>query len=504
MHDYVIVGAGTAGCVLAARLSEDPDVSVLLVEAGPAARRLEVAVPAAFPRLYGGPLDWAYRTAPQEALDGREIVYPRGRMVGGSASLNAMMVVRGHRSDHDEWGVPGWSWADLEPCYARSAAGPFPRDRRRRAGTLTTAFVEAARAHGLPAIDVSEPDGEGVGLVPTSTRRGRRYSVVHGYLRPVRRRANLTMLTGAHVTRVLFDGRHATGVEALLDGHEETLPAAREVILAAGAVDTPKLLLLSGVGPAAELAAHGIGRVADLSVGENLRDHVANGLLVATEGAPTLYTAERIRHLAQWLVLRRGPLTSNVAEAAAFLRSDPSLPAPDLELIFAPVPFEEEGTVPPSRDGITVAVVLLQPRSTGTVRLRSPDPRDPPIIDPRFLTDPDGHDEAVLLHGVRIARELVAREPLSRYAWGEILPGDDVVDEDGLRAHLRARSQTLYHPVGTCALGSVVERDLRVHGLDGLRVVDASVLPRLPRGHTNWPVVAVAERASDLVREART
>jgi choline dehydrogenase len=276
------------------------------------------------------------------------------------------------------------------------------------------------------------------------------------------------------------------------------------VILAAGAVDTPKLLLLSGVGPAAELAAHGIGRVADLPVGENLRDHVANGLLVATEGAPTLYTAERIRHLAQWLVLRRGPLTSNVAEAAAFLRSDPSLPAPDLELIFAPVPFEEEGTVPPSRDGITVAVVLLQPRSTGTVRLRSPDPRDPPIIDPRFLTDPDGHDEAVLLHGVRIARELVAREPLSRYAWGEILPGDDVVDEDGLRAHLRARSQTLYHPVGTCALGSVVERDLRVHGLDGLRVVDASVLPRLPRGHTNWPVVAVAERASDLVREART
>ena len=248
MHDYVIVGAGTAGCVLAARLSEDRRVSVLLVEAGPAARRLEVALPAAFSKLFGSPLDWGYRTTPQEALGGREVLFPRGRMVGGSASMNAMMVVRGHRGDHDQWRVPGWAWNDVAPCYARSAAGPFPRDLSRPAGVLTAAFVESAAAAGLPGIDVSEPDGEGVGVVPTSTRRGRRFSVARGYLGPARRRQNLTVLTGAHVTRVHLQGGRASAVEATLDGHEETFPASREVILAAGAIGSPQLLQVSGVG----------------------------------------------------------------------------------------------------------------------------------------------------------------------------------------------------------------------------------------------------------------
>jgi len=281
---------------------------------------------------------------------------------------------------------------------------------------------------------------------------------------------------------------------------------ARQVVLAAGAVDTPRLLLLSGIGPEDELARHGIPVVqVSPGVGRNLHDHLANGLLAAVD-AETLYTAERVRHLLAWLVAGRGPLTSNVAEAAAFVRVGPDATAPDLELIFAPVLFEEEGTVPPSRDGVTVAAVLLQPRSAGEVRLSSADPLAPPEIDPRYLTDSDGHDARTLREGVRLARRVLAGNPLARHVTEELLPGADAVDDDALDAHLRARSQTLYHPVGTCCMGTdddaVVTPDLRVRGVDGLRIVDASVIPALPRGHTNWPTVMVAERAAELMRAA--
>ena len=508
MHDYVVVGAGTAGCVLAARLTEDPDTSVLLVEAGPSDRKLEIKIPAAFSRLYASAVDWGYRTAPQTALDGREVLLPQGKVLGGSASLNAMMVVRGNRLDQQAWAAPGWSWEDAEPCYARSASGPFPLDRTRAVSPLSDAFVEATAGMGIRRRDLNDPDNEGVGLVPTSTRRGRRCSVVDGYLRPALRRPNLTLLTGAHAPRLVLAGRRAVGVVIVLDGHEEEVHAGREVILAAGAIGSPTLLLRSGIGPREDLAAVGIDCAVDSPhVGKHLRDHLANGILVATEGAETLYTAERLRHLASWLLFRRGPLTSNVAEAAAFVRSDPSLPAPDLELIFAPVLFEEEGLARPSRDGITVAAVLLQPRSVGEVRLRSSDPADPPLIDPRYLTDPEAHDARVLLHGVRLARQVVRRAPLAPFVREELLPGEHAEDDEALMAHLRAHSQTLYHPVGTCALGvdpgTVVDPELRVRGVDGLRVVDASVIPALPRGHTNWPVVMVAERASELIGSAR-
>ena len=275
-------------------------------------------------------------------------------------------------------------------------------------------------------------------------------------------------------------------------------------MLAAGAIDTPKLLLLSGIGPAEELERHGIAVVAaSPGVGRNLRDHLANGVL-ATVDAETLRTAERPRHLLSWLALGRGPLTSNVAEAAAFVRVDPAAPGPELELIFAPVLFEEEGTVPPSQDGVTVATVLLQPRSVGEVRLASADPLAAPEIDPRYLTDPGGQDAALLLEGIRRARRILATAPLAGHVTGELLPGADAVDDDALRAHLRARSQTLYHPVGTCRMGeddaAVVTPDLRLRGVEALRVVDASVIPVLPRGHTNWPTVMVAERAAELMR----
>ena len=503
VHDVVIVGAGSAGCVLASRLSEDPETSVLLLEAGPRDRKLHVRVPAAFSKLFRSALDWGYDTVPQDALDGRRLVFPRGKVLGGSASINAMMAIRGHRADHDTWPA-GWGWDDVGGAYARSDAH-FPRAAQRSPSPLTLDFLASAAAAGVPrTADLNGADNEGAGLTPVSIRRGRRFSVVDGYLRAALRRPNLTVVTGARATRLILERGRVRGVAYLFDGHEEEAHAEREVVLAAGAIDTPRLLLLSGIGPEEELDRHGIPVVhASPGVGRNLRDHLANGVLAAVD-AETLFTAERARHLVAWLVAGRGPLTSNVAEAAAFVRIEPAATAPDLELIFAPVLFEEEGTVPPSRDGVTVAAVLLQPRSRGEVRLSSADPLAPPAIDPRYLTDPDGQDARMLREGVRLARRVLAENPLARHVTEELLPGANALDDDALDAHLRGRSQTLYHPVGTCRMGTdddaVVAPDLRLRGIEGLRVVDASVIPAPPRGHTNWPTVMVAERAAELMR----
>ena len=509
MHDYVVVGAGSAGCVLAARLTEDPNVSVLLLEAGPARRKLEVRIPAAFSRLYRSDVDWCYSTVPQEALDGRELVYPLGRMLGGSASLNAMIVARGNRADYEEWAAvaPGWAWEDVEPYYAKSGAGPFALEEQRDRSPLSDAFVASAQAAGIPPRpDLNDPENEGVGVVRVSQRRGQRFGVAEGYLRPVMRRPNLTVQTGALVTRILLEGARAVGVSARASGTEEEVSASRGVIVSAGAVGTPRLLQLSGIGPAAVLAEAGVPLVHELpGVGSGLRDHIASGLVVRTRpGVETLTSAGSVTNTLRWLLFRRGPLTSNVGEALAFVRTSPSLPAPDLELVFAPVPFEEEGLKEPTEHGITIGVVELQPRSIGSVHIRSADQLAPPAVDPAFLREPE--DCEALLRGLRLARRIAALEPLSSFLAGEMLPGDEVLDDEGLRAHVRARSQTLYHPVATCRMGTeddaVVDPRLRVRGLDGLHVVDASVIPFLPRGHTNWPTVMVAERAADFLAGA--
>ena len=508
MHDYVIVGAGSAGCVLAARLSEDPATSVLLLEAGPRRRKLEVRIPAAFSQLFESEVDWAFRTAPQEHLDGREVFFPLGKTLGGSSAINAMMVLRGHRADQNVWPV-GWGWDDVEPYYRESAAGPFPLADARDRSPLTGAFVEAAVAEGLHRRgDLNEPDNEGVGFVPVSQRRGRRFSVADGYLRPAWRRPNLTVVTDVRVTRVVVENGRAIGVEYRLGDVDGLALAGREVIASAGTIGSPRLLLGSGIGPSGELREVGVELTHDLpGVGKTLRDHLANGVVAATvPGVRTLTSAESVPNVIRWLVAGRGPLTSNVAEGAAFVRTRPDLVAPDLELIFAPVPFQDEGLVRPTRDGVTIAAILLQPRSVGEVRLRSADLLDPPIVDPRYLSDAGGHDAEVLLAGVRLARRILAREPLAASVEAEILPGADAQDEAALSSHIRATSQTLYHPVGTCRMGddelAVVDPELRVRGLVGLRVVDASVMPMLPRGHTNWPTVVVAERASDLIRRS--
>ena len=510
MHDIVIVGAGTAGCVLASRLTEDPDVSVLLLEAGPRDRKLEIRIPAAFSKLYRSDVDWGDSTVPQEELDGREVVFPRGRVLGGSAAINAMIVLRGHPADYDAWaaaGCTGWTWSNVELAFARSTAGPFPLAELPDRHVLTEAFVHAAQAAGIPfSDDLNGNENAGVGYVRVSQRRGRRFSVADGYLRPARRRPNLTVLTEALVTRVVVERGRAVGIAYRVDGdEEEEVPAGREVILCSGAIGSPHLLQLSGIGPREPLEHAGVEIVHELpGVGANLLDHLANGLLVRTQGVETLASAESLRNLASWALRGRGPLTSNVAEAAAFVRTRRDASTPDLELIFLPVLFEEEGLKQPTEDGLTLGVVLLQPRSAGTVSLRSPDPLDPPAIDPRYLTDPSGQDVRTLIHGLRLARRVLAQQPLASFVDEELLPGAGARSDDDLLAHLRARSQTLYHPAGTCRMGTdplaVVDPTLRVRGIDGLRVVDASVIPRLPSGHTNWPTVMVAERAADLVR----
>jgi choline dehydrogenase len=509
VHDVVIVGAGSAGCVLASRLSENPDLSVLLVEAGPRrAHRLEVRVPAAFSKLFRSEVDWGYSTVPQPELDDREIVFPCGRVLGGSAAINAMMVLRGHREDYEAWaesGCSGWSWAEVEPAFARTAAGPFPLAEARDRHLLTEAFVEAARGAGIACSDLNGEENEGVGYVPVSQRRGRRFSVVDGYLRPAMRRPNLTVLTDAEVTRVLVERGGAVGIAYRLDGTgEEEALAERSVVLCAGAIGTPHLLQLSGIGPREQLAEAGVDVVHELpGVGANLLDHLASGILALTDGVETLATAQSLRNLARWALWGRGPLTSNVGEGAAFVRTRPDARTPDLELVFAPVLFEEEGLKQPTEHGMTLAVVLLHPRSIGSVTLRSSDPLEPPAIDPRYLSDPGGEDVRTLLTGLRLARRVLSQEPLAHYVSSELLPGAEAESDDALVAHVRARSQTLYHPVGTCRMGTdplaVVDPELRVRGIDRLRVVDASVMPSLPSGHTNWPAVMIAERAADLI-----
>ena len=510
MHDVVIVGGGTAGCVLASRLTEKPDVSVLLLEAGARSRKLELRIPAAFSKLYRSAVDWGDVTTPQATLDGRQVVFPRGRMLGGTSAMNAMMVLRGTRADYDGWaaaGCTGWSWDDVEPVFARSARGAFPLGDLPDRHVLAEAFVHSARAIGIPpTTDLNGEANDGVGFVPVSQRRGRRFSVLDGYYAPARRRPNLTVVTGALVTRVLVEGGRAVGVEyrASEGGQPDEARATREVVVCAGAIGTPQLLQLSGIGPSDTLRALGIESVVNHpAVGANLLDHLACGLLVRTRNVETLASAESLANLARWLFLGRGPLTSNLGEAVAFVRSRPALTAPDVELLLAPVLFEEEGLKQPTEHGFTLAVVLLAPRSAGTVRLASADPRDPPEIDPRYLSDPEGEDLATLLRGLRLARRLVAEDPLASFVDEEMLPGADAKTDDQLRTHVRALSQTLYHPAGTCRMGSdaasVVDPSLRVRRVDGLRVADASVMPALPRGHTNWPTVMIAERAADFV-----
>jgi choline dehydrogenase len=526
VYDYVIVGAGSAGCVLAARLTENPSTRVLLLEAGPPDDADEIHAPAALTRLFQSTYDWNYATTPQERAADRSIYWPRGRTLGGSSSINAMIYIRGSRYDYntwrDEYGCEGWGYTDLLPYFLRSeansrgasafhgASGPLSVCDLRHKSPLAAAFVEAARRSGLPANDdFNGPRQDGAGFYQVTQRGGRRWSAADAYLHPAADRPNLTVQTDALVTGIAISGGRAVGVHYLLRGAEETARAEGEVILAAGAIGSPQLLMLSGIGPADHLGSLGIPLVADSpGVGGNLSDHPVVTVMWHTPKARGLWEQVNSRNLVRWQLMHSGPLTTNGAEAGGFSRSDPAAPAPDLQWHAVPAPYQNGGLTDPVIRALSVLVGLVDVGSRGTIRLHSADPRHKPLIDPAYLSDPA--DIEPLVAGIHMAREFAAARPMSRLCQAELAPGDAVRTDAEIRDFIRRNLATLYHPVGTCAMGgnsrlavsklaSVVDTELRVRGVDGLRVVDASVMPTVPRGNTNAPVIAMAERAADLI-----
>jgi choline dehydrogenase-like flavoprotein len=497
--DYIVVGTGSAGSVVANRLSADPSASVVVLEAGPRDKDKFIHIPAGFAKLFRSDMDWYYLTEPQKELDGREIYWPRGKVLGGSSSMNAMMWVRGFPADYDEWAEHAgeqWSYATVEKYFNRIESGPLVISPQRSPRTSTAAWLQAARECGH----------EGFVETRVTQRRGARWSTADAYLKPALQRKNLTLHTEATVTRILFDGTRAAGIEFEQLGARRVVKARREVVLCAGAINSPQLLMLSGIGARDQLPAHGIDVVHELpGVGVNLLDHlvVPIGFDVPND---TLFTAEKPVQLVNYLVRRRGMLTSNVGEAYGFVKSRPELELPDLELIFAPAPYFEEGIGDPyDRHAVVMGPILLKPHSTGTITLRSADPTDKPIIDPAYLTDAAGADRAALMAGLRMCADIAKSAALKGVIGKVARPlGATDLDDETLERALNSLSHTLYHPAGTCRMGtddgSVVDPELRVRGVDGLRVADASVMPTLIRGHTHAPSVLIGERAADLIR----
>jgi choline dehydrogenase len=514
--DYIVVGAGSAGCVLAHRLSSDPAVQVALIEAGPPDRSLNIRIPPAFPKLFHTKYDWNLSTTAQPELKGRELYWPRGKTLGGSSSLNAMMWVRGARADYDAW-PRGWSYAEVLPYFQRAenrigsnggqvygTGGPLYIEELRDPNPLRATFFAAGDQDGFTRLDeLNRPDIDGYAPTPVTQHGGRRWSAADGYLRPGLKRPNLTLITGALVEKIILSGHRASGVMFRSRGGRRSVTAAREIILSAGAVHSPHLLQLSGIGDPEVLRAAGIQtQVASPGVGTGLQDHPAVPVIMYTRDPVTLAGADkRPGELVKYLTRRRGQLTSNVGEAVLFGRSEPGLEHPDLEFIFAPVPFIQHGQVAPPGHGITIAVVLLQPESTGTVTVRSADPAIAPAIDAGYLSN--ARDLARLVAGVRQSRRLFATEAMAGQVTEMMMPTSDETD---LAEYVRSSAETLYHPTRTCRMGTdeaaVVDPELRVRGVDRLRVVDASVMPQIIRGHTHAPVVMIAEKAADLIRQA--
>jgi choline dehydrogenase len=514
VYDYVIVGAGSAGCVLANRLSEDPDVSVLLLEAGPPDVNENIHVPLGYLQLGGTEVDWDYHSAPEPECGGRRIVLPRGRVLGGSSSINAMVYIRGNRLDYDGWGVAGWSWADLLPYFVKAednergasalhgAGGPLPVSEERSRNRISHAFVEAGVQAGLARNeDFNGPEQDGVGMYQVTQRGGMRASAAVAYLRPVMDRANLTVMPYMHVRRILFEGTRAVGVAAAQLGAEQELRAEREVILAAGAYNSPQLLMLSGVGEPEHLTMREIDVVLEQpAVGENLSDHPAAQLVWTTPEPESLLLSLEPPALAEYEATQTGPFASNFAEAGGFARVGAGAPAPDIQFHAVPLQIIDEGTRDPELHGIWVSPCLLTEQSRGSVRLASKDPTAKPIIHNEFYTQ--GDDMQRIVEGLRLALEICRQPALAAYCADPFnVPGDD--SEQALREHVRRTTFAIYHPVGTCRMGcdagAVVDEQLRVNGLQGLRVVDASVMPTVPRGNTNAPTIALAERAADLI-----
>jgi len=518
--DYVIVGAGSAGCTIANRLSEDPSCRVVVLEAGGTNRHPNISIPAAFPKQFKTKLDWNYNTEAEPFCDGRELYLPRGKSLGGSSSMNAMLYVRGRPFDYDMWeqmGATGWSWRDVLPYFMRaednsrgkseyhSVGGPLRVEDNKEPYAFTERFLEAAEAHGIPRIpDYNGPEQDGCSPVQVTQRDGRRWSAADGYLRPAMKRPNVEVVTKAQVLGLEFTGDRVTGVRyADKRGRQRVAQASQEVILSAGAYNSPQILMLAGIGPAESLASVGIKARVDLpGVGQNLQDHPFVVSIWDSIIGGTLADADTPANILKWALKKEGPFTTSVAEAFAFVRSRPGLPAADLQYHFAPGYFSDHGFDEYKEHAVTFGPCLLSPKSRGEVTLGSADPSAPPKIITNTLADPE--DMAALVAGVKLSREIAATEPMKSALGREIYPGSGVETDADIEADIRKRVELLYHPVGTCRMGSddlaVVDPELRVRGVEGLRVVDASVMPIISGGNTNAPTIMIGEKAADLIR----
>ena len=519
-YDFIVVGAGSAGCVLANRLSADPSVRVLLLEAGGKDRSPNIRIPLAFAKQFHTKLDWDFCTEPEPHVDGRSLYIPRGKGLGGSSSMNAMLYVRGRPQDYDGWaeqGAPGWSYADVLHYFKKSedncrgasrwhgTGGPLRVSEQRSPRPLDRRLIAACEAAGLRYNrDYNGPEQDGVSMFQVNQWGGRRFSGADAYLRPVRARPNLTVRTRATALGIELERGRAVGVHVTgRSGRSELLRAEREVVLSAGAIGSPQLLQLSGIGAADDLRGVGIEVRHELpGVGRNLQDHPFVTVLSEVSDEDTLYGADTPKALLEWVLRRTGPLSSTVAEVVAFHRTRPGLPAADIQFHMGAAYFEDHGAELYDGHCITIGPVLVSPRARGRVWLRSADPTAKPRILTNSLSAPE--DVQSLVAGVELARELAAQQPLKEIVVKEIKPGPAVVSRADIEADIRRRLMLIYHPAGTCrmsdtATDAVVDSRLRVHGIDGLRVADASIMPTIVGGNTHAPTVMIAERAADLI-----
>ena len=524
--DYVIVGAGSAGCVLANRLSADGKHSVLLLEAGPKDTNIWIHVPLGYGKLFKEKsVNWMYQTEPEPELGGRQVFQPRGKVLGGSSSINGLLYVRGQHEDYDRWrqrGNAGWGYDDVLPYFKKAenqqrggdkyhgVGGPLPVSDLGHPDPLSAAFIDAAAETGLPVNpDFNGATQEGAGFFQTATQRGRRASTAYSYLRPAKSRGNLHVETSALAQRILFEGRRARAVEYRQGGVLRTARARKEILVSGGAYNSPQLLQLSGVGPAELLKQHGIDVVLDApGVGNDLQDHLQVRLVMRCAQRITLndiinHPVRRILAGARYAAFRKGPLTIAAGTSGAFFKTDPRLATPDVQIHFLPFSTDKMGEKLHAFSGFSASVCQLRPESRGWLRIKSADPAAPPAIRINYLATET--DRTAFVEGIKILRRILAAPALKPYVAGEVEPGPKITSDEEILNFCRQRGSTVYHPTSTCRMGNdplaVVDQRLRVRGIEGLRVVDASVMPDLMSGNTNAPTIMIAEKASDMILE---
>ncbi len=526
MYDYVVVGAGSAGCVVANRLSENPNIKVLLLEAGKPDKKMTIHIPAAWNKNFKTDIDWEYYTEPEPNMNNRRMIWSRGKTLGGCSSINAMIYIRGHRYDYDHWsdlGNEGWSYDEVLPYFKKSqhqergaskyhgTGGPLNVADLIEPNPMTRDFLKAGEQTGFSILDdFNSGDMEGVGLYQVTQKNGSRHSTAAAFIKPILKRPNLTVITEAQVNKLIFDGKTIDQVSYRYKGQEWKVKVNKEVILSGGAINSPQLLMLSGIGDGEHLSLMNIDIVADMpGVGKNLQDHLVAGVLMFATQPISLATATKgfgqIRETVKYLITKKGMLTSNGGEAGGFMHTRDDLPAPDIQFHFFPGAFEDHGAKQiPDYDGhgFSLGATLLRPESRGEITLKSANEFNTPAIKANYLTSEEDVDG--MLAGLKKVREIINAPAFAAYRGPEYLPGMDVQSDEDLVYYIRDRAETLYHPVGTCKMGTdslaVVDPQLRVKGVEGVRVVDASVMPTITTGNTNAPTIMIAEKAADMIK----